>query len=176
MKERKNMKINKAVSGKKNPVWRRLLNPLRRVPRIAGEESGTVSVEWALISPIFITLLIGVLEFGSGALHKMQMANAVRAGLQYATVRKPIQGDITQVRDAVSITAPANATGTRAITVTLFCNCLDASPIDCDKTCASGERSSYISIGMSEEFKPILSLPFTPARHTYVTTGVVQLN
>ncbi len=170
------MKTNKAVSGKERSAWRKLLSPLRTARRFAREDGGTVSIEWALISPIFVMLLIGVLEFGSGALHKMQMANAVRAGLQYATVRKPIQGDTTAIRDAVIATAPANATGTRSVTVTMFCLCPDGSTVDCDGTCATGERSSFISIGMSEEFKPILSLPFTPARHSYVTTGVVQLN
>lgn len=170
------MKTNKAVSGIERSAWRKFLGPLRAARRFAREDGGTVSVEWALISPIFVMLLVGVLEFGSGALHKMQMANAVRAGLQYATVRKPIQGDTTQVRDAVVATAPANATGTRTITVTMFCLCPNGTAVDCNGTCATGERSSYISIGMSEEFEPILSLPFSPARHSYVTTGIVQLN
>ena len=170
------MEIIKAVSGRKPSAWRKLLNPLHAARRLAREDGGTVSVEWALISPIFVVLLVGVLEFGSGALHKMQMANAVRAGLQYATVRKPIQGDTTQIRDAVNTTAPANATGTRAITVTLFYTCPDGSEVASDYNCSGGERSSYISIAMSEEFEPILSLPFSPARHSYTTTGIVQLN
>lgn len=160
----------------KPSLWRKLLGPLGAARRLVRADGGSVSVEWALVAPIFVLLLVGVMEFSSGALHKMQMANAVRAGLQYATVRKPIQGDTTQIRDAVAATAPEDKTGTRMITVTMFCLCPDGSAVDCTGTCSGGDRSSFVSIGMSEEFEPIMSLPFSPARHNYTTTGVIQLN
>jgi Flp pilus assembly protein TadG len=139
-------------------------------------DRGVSAVEWAMIAPIVMVLLLGVMDFGAAAIHKMQMANSVRAGLQYATVRKPIQGDLTQIQTAIDTAAPPDETGTRDVTVTLYCQCPDGSAIACTSSCAGGDRSSNVSIVIQEDYQMMLGLPFAGSNLTLRAEGAVQLN
>ena len=99
--------------------------PLRCGRRLLGATRGTVSVEMALLAPILGFLVIGLVDFGETISRKMQLANAVRAGTQYALVRKPVQGDMTLITQAVHNTAPTDNSGTRVVTTNLYCKCPD---------------------------------------------------
>jgi Flp pilus assembly pilin Flp len=63
------------------------LPPLERAARLRNDERGSVLIEFALLAPVFLTLLIGVVQVG---LH-MQNANAVRNlasdGARFAVVQ-----------------------------------------------------------------------------------------
>jgi Flp pilus assembly protein TadG len=71
----------------------------RPIKDFSSSESGMAMVEWAMAASFFAIMLMGVVELGSAAQYKMQLSNAVRVGMQYASVRKPIQGDLTQITD-----------------------------------------------------------------------------
>jgi Flp pilus assembly protein TadG len=155
--------------------------PVDRAPhalsaRLAGDERGAISVEWALVAGFLGFLFLGAFNYGIAALHKMEMANAVRAGLQYAVVRKPIQGDTSQIANTVQTAAPADKTGTRAITVQMFCRCNDGSSSSCDGTCSTGDPQTYVSILMQEGYDTLIKLPFSEHRLNFAINGTVQLN
>lgn len=142
---------------------------------LAACDRGISAVEFGLIMPFLLVLLLGLMDFGAAGIHRMQMANSVRAGLQYAMVRRPVEGDLSGIEAAVDKAAP-EAEGPRTRTVTLYCQCPDGTAAACTATCATGDRSSYVSIVMQEQYRMILGLPFADNRITMRTEGAVQLN
>ncbi len=143
---------------------------------LARDERGAISVEWALVAGFIGFLFLGAFNYGIAALHKMEMANAVRAGLQYAVVRKPIQGDTSQIANTVQTAAPKDVTGTRAITVAMFCRCSDGSNSTCSGNCSSGDPQTFISIQMQEYYDTLIKLPFSEQRMNFKINGTVRLN
>jgi Flp pilus assembly protein TadG len=145
--------------------------------RLAHDDEGAIAVEWALVVGFLGFLFLGAFNYGTAALHKMEMANAVRAGLQYAVVRKPVQGDMTHITNTVQTAAPADKTGTRAINVTMFCRCSDGSSTSCNGNCSSGEqRQTFISIQMQENYDTLIRMPFSDQRMNFSVAGTVRLN
>jgi Flp pilus assembly protein TadG len=130
-----------------------------RFSRLARNDRGASAVELALIAPLLTLLLIGTMQYGSVSVHRMQMANAVRAGLQYASVRKPILGedtDLSPIIEAVEIAAPAASKSDRSVISNLYCECSDGTAISCQDSCATGNRSVFIGIVITESFAPLL--------------------
>lgn len=154
------------------PVSRRR-HPFRAV---RGDDGGMSAVEFGLVAPILITLLLGVMHYGSVALHRMQMANAVRAGLQYATIRKPVQEDLSQILSAVAASAPAQTTDSRTIAAAMFCECSDGTSVSCSGTCTTGERAAFLSIEMNEDYEPPIGFLGTNRIVTLQSQAAIRLN
>lgn len=148
----------------------------RPIKDFSSSESGMAMVEWAMAASFFAILLMGVVELGSAAQYKMQLSNAVRVGMQYATVRKPIQGDLTQITASVNNAAPPDATGQRTLTVSMFCQCPDGTAVDCTGSCGTEDRRSYVGIVLEDVYVPILTLPGTPDQYTLRADGTIRLN
>jgi Flp pilus assembly pilin Flp len=148
-----------------------------QMPHLLRDEDGAISVEWALVASFLGFLFLGAFNYGTAALHKMEMANAVRAGLQYAVVRKPIQGDTSQIQSTIQTAAPKDNTGTRAITVSMFCQCPDGSSATCGGNCsAGGDPLTFISVLMQEGYDTLIKLPFAEQRLNFKVAGTVRLN
>jgi Flp pilus assembly protein TadG len=152
--------------------------------RLSVDDRGTSALELALIAPLLVSLLLGMVHFSSQEVHRMQMTNAVRAGLQYASVRKPVFGennDLTPINEAVKTAAPAAALVHRTVSSTLYYECSDGSPVDLQDTCSTGHRSAYVEIVMTDTFFPPLSrlvvkaVPLE-AKETMRVSGTIRLN
>jgi len=113
------------------------------------ERRGSAAIEFALVSPIFIILLFGVVELGFASRDAMRVQDAAEAGALYAQVHgwdtAGIVSAVTHATDASGLTAsPAPYT---------FCGCPGASgisPIDCGLLCADGSPpGQYITVSAS---------------------------
>lgn len=58
----------------------------RRVHGIGGRRGGSTLIEFALVVPVLMTLLIGIMEFGWLVYHNMQINNAAREGARTASL------------------------------------------------------------------------------------------
>lgn len=146
--------------------------------RLGSDERGAGAVELALIAPLLVGLLMGTVHFGSVAVHRMQMANAVRAGLQYASVRKPALGestDFTSINMAVESAAPAASNSDRSVVSSLYCECSDGTPTSCENSCETGNRSVFIGIVMTESYAPPLNMADTTTM-ILKATGSIRIN
>lgn len=126
--------------------------PVRAIAGTLRSVSGVASIELALLLPVFVLLVVGVFDFGLVIHQKTQLAHAARAGVQYALIRRPQEGDLTGVEAAVNDTAPADTTGTRVIGSNLWCEC-PATPgtvVACEITTC--DRSVYISVSIEEDY------------------------
>lgn len=133
----------------------RVLRPIGR------EMSGIATLEFALIAPLLGLILFGVLDYGLVSARKMALANAVRAGAQYAMIRRPIQGDVSAIRQAVLNAAPEPKIGVHDAQVTLFCECPDGTMVaDCDPgSCAGTTILSFVDIVLAEQYPLMLPYP-----------------
>ena len=142
----------------------KLLTGARKFGR---HQEGSVAVETAFIMMMIGTMSLGVLDFGLAYSRNLGLANAARAGMQYALVRKPVAGDFTAIVAAVNTAAPVAEDGlARRITTNLYCECPDGSAIDCtsedgaDLTCDDGNlRAAYLDIAISENYSLFFDYP-----------------
>src|SRR3546814_15649608 len=87
-------------------------------------QRGSVTVEGALVAVLLGVLLLGVIDFGLAFRRQSELANAVRAGTQFALGRRPQQGNVDPIRDAVYQTAPfVEGTAGPGLAVALYCEC-----------------------------------------------------
>lgn len=149
----------------------------RKIGAILTDCRGAVSVELAVTLPALLLLGLGAVNQGHTIVRNMQLANAVRSGTQYASVRKPVAGDVSQIVDAVRNTAPPDTTGTRNITVQHFCECPDGSALACDATCPSGaDRRAFITVTLAETYPKLIEFPGMTDETRLHQEATVRLN
>ena len=146
---------------------------IRRMIAVLSEKRGSAAIEFALISPVFVILLIGVTELGFAGLGAMRVQDAAEAGALYAQVHGWNSAGI--------VSAVTNATGATGLTATPapvnFCGCPGAdgiAAITCTDTCADGSApGQYITVSASMPRLSIMpgtitTLPDTLTAHSTV--------
>ena len=155
----------------------------RRLGELRSCLRGSITVEGALVATVLASLLLGVIDFGLAFRRQAQLENAVRAGTQYAMVRRPQQGDTDPIRSAVFETAPfAEGTPGTALDVDFYCECPDGRPSQCSAAggvalCSGGEeRHSFVRVRLSETFDLMFAYPGVGTDISLVAEGAVRLN
>jgi Flp pilus assembly protein TadG len=64
-------------------------------PAFWRDPSGAVAVEFGLMSVVFITMLVGLMEFGTAYWQWNQAAKALQLGVRLAAVSNPVSSDLT---------------------------------------------------------------------------------
>ncbi len=141
--------------------------------------SGVAAIELALVSPLLLILLTGMVEIGIAAYQAMEVQAAVQAGALYA-----VQNGSTNLT-AIG-TAVVSATGTAGIAATpapfKFCGCPTAAGVvsqttDCVTLCTGNiAPGHYVTISAQlahTVLLPYLTLPI-PAKLTASTTVRIQ--
>jgi Flp pilus assembly protein TadG len=124
-------------------------------------EAGTAAVEFGLFLPLFVILLVGLVEIGFAMFGSMQVYSAVEAGALYAT--RNVVFNKTGIANAV-----VNSTNVSGIAATpeplQFCGCPALSGIadaTCGTTCAGGGAvGEYIRISATLTRTTILTSSF----------------
>jgi len=135
--------------------------------------NGSAAIEFAIISPVFVILLIGVVEIGLAGRDAMRVQDAAEAGALYAQVHGWNSAGI--------VSAVTNATGATGLTATpapvTFCGCPGVGGIgvtDCSVLCADGSTpGQYITVSASMPRLSIMpetfaALPATLTAHSTV--------
>ncbi|MEZ5865255.1 MAG: TadE/TadG family type IV pilus assembly protein [Geminicoccaceae bacterium] len=120
--------------------------PCRRFTRAT---EGAVAIEFVLMAPILMVMLVGLIDFGAAVSRQMQMSSAVHAGAQLAVARPPGSGDLEGIREATRLAASDDRSGTQSVDVSLFCEALDGTVVDCDATPTVG-RATYVRVRLTE--------------------------
>lgn len=160
---------------------------------------GAIAVEGALIMTVLLFMALGVLDFGLMMSRKMEITNAVRAGAQYALVRKPVTDTLDNDYDAYQdiknatlsgLISSKRASGT-LVAANLTCSCgltasacfgsdpdPDADPGSGDDlTCDDGVlRSSYLTIRLRETYSYLFGFGGLAKEITINESATVRLN
>jgi Flp pilus assembly protein TadG len=136
---------------------------------------GGAGMEFAIIGPAIVILLIGVTDFGLGFYRRMQAQTAAQRGAMYATVNgfdpaASISSTITSTRGSISAT-PAPST---------FWACPTASGLTTSTegaTCpgTTVKAGKYVSASAQTTYTTIFRYPGLTSPMTFSATQVVRI-
>lgn len=110
-------------------------------PIVPYEDSGQAFVELALVLPLLTLILVGAAEFGRFAYAAVEVSNAARAGVAYASQSHTYASDNSGIAQAAANEAPDVTTLAVQNPATLSCSCEDST----GKTTAFSSCSSTVT-------------------------------
>ena len=119
-------------------------SPLRRTRRLRADDRGAASVELALVLPVLLLLVIGMIRFGVAYNAKIEMSGAAREAARHMVVRPTDQ-------------AGAEATARVAASLT-------GATVSISNNCAPGAR-----VTVTIQRNVPMSIPFGPTADLSVT-------
>ena len=127
-------------------------------------ERGQSLVETALVVPVLVILLVGAVEMGRVVYASIAVANAAKAGGQYATRNGFTAQDSTGIATAASAEAP---TLTITTTSSSACVCSDGSTSTCLNTdCPNSHIEETMTVNTSATISAKIRLPGLPTTYT----------
>jgi Flp pilus assembly protein TadG len=139
-------------------------------------ESGTSLIEFAIIAPLLIFLLIGLIEVGRYTYFAIVIANAARAGVSYGSQNTSTAQDTTGMQTA----ALADATSIPQVSAspTYFCANSSTStptPTACPASGPTPPVYYYVEVTTSGTFKSLLHYPGIPNNVPITSTAVMRV-
>jgi Flp pilus assembly pilin Flp len=163
----------------------------RRISRTIGQRrswralldcrAGTFAVEFGLIAPFLLVLLVAVGDLSLMLYRKMEIQNAARMATQYGTLRRPVQGDVTAIEAAARSNLPQSwfADGSAepaTVSASLSCSCDGGVSISCNNVCPAPEiRATYLNVDITKTQPTIFDYPLLPDRIVLVSRSSVRL-
>jgi Flp pilus assembly protein TadG len=121
-------------------------------------------IEFALVSPLLLLLMAGVLDYSMALRAAICASDAARSGAAYGALSQANSTNYAGMQNAALNSAP-NVSGLGAV-ATRVCKCSDGSTIVCGSACGSGAVLVYVqvttSVTVTKWFK-YSGLPFTGA-------------
>ena len=157
-------------------------------PRILLSPSGQSLLEVALLTPMLLGLLLGVIEMGRYAYISILVGNAARAGAAYGAQSLVVTTDIPGIQAAakndfqnngqdiskLSVTPSTSCGCDSNGTVTLASSCITASNSSAG-TCASGHWVVMVSVTAFGTFQPLFNYPGIPNPFTVSNTATLRV-
>ena len=123
------------------------------------DDRGQAIAELALIAPLMVLLLIGLVELARYATFSIEVSNAARAGVQYGAQNLVVANDNVAMQNAALADAANLGAGLTA-TATHFCTCANGTASTCQPTdCSGSHRLVYVQVDTSETFMSMLHYP-----------------
>ncbi len=139
----------------------------RPLARLVRSERGTAFVEFAIVAPFLLLLLVGLVDFSRYAYDGLLAANAARAAVQYGA-----QNTITADDNAGMKSAASTDSGGLAVTATpnVFC---EASGVPV--SCTTAGAVYYVEVVTTGTFTPLVKYPGLPANVTVSAQAVMRV-
>jgi Flp pilus assembly protein TadG len=124
---------------------------------------GNAAVELALVLPILALMMMGAMDFARVFFTGVELASAVRAGVQYGAQSNARSGDSAGMTQAAN--DDAKDIGGITATATRYCQCSDGTSVDClTGTCgAYGVPRIFVQVTGQKTFQPTFSYPGIPS-------------
>ena len=140
-------------------------------------DAGSAIVELAVMAPLLLLLLLGVVDLGRFADTAIKVGNAARAGVQFGAQNEATAGDTQGMQNAA--TADAQLAGLTAVAAPTFCQCADGTASTCQQgDCASSHRIQWVEVTASGTFSTGIDASIIPAALRSLTisqTAVMQV-
>lgn len=125
------------------------------INKITCSQEGSSTLELALLFPVMLLMMVGAMDYGSAFARKLEIANAAKAGAQYALAVRPNEGDVSGISSTVNSNLGDTVNDTTAVSVAMTCKC-DGVAHTCTNVCgANGEgwESAYVTVTISETYE-----------------------
>ena len=127
-------------------------------------ERGQSLVETAMVFPVLIAMAVGSVEMSRVVRGSIAIANAAKAGAQYATQSGYTAQDTTGIA-----TAASNEASNLTITTTssIACVCSDGSASTCQNTdCSTSHLEETVTVNTQATMTQVIQLPGLPRSYT----------
>lgn len=117
---------------------------IRRLRRLVAAVDGTAAVEFALVAPILMGMLVPLADLSMAFATRIQVQQAVQAGAQYAVIHPWTSNSPTAIANAVTSATTLSVSATPAPSQS--CGCPANSTITsatCGSTCNDGTTAGY---------------------------------
>jgi len=138
---------------------------------LAGCRRGAIAVELGLVAPVLATLVLGMFEYYGATKHAMQLANAARAGAEYAMSYPSDSAGIEQVVLGAGQLSSEGLT----IAVNQVCECPNGIAVSCTDTCSGNLSNVYIQVALSQPARSILSSSGVMPGYTLSTSATMRV-
>ena len=145
---------------------------------IFSSESGQSILELALLTPLMVLLLLGVIELGRYAYFAISVGNAARAGVAYGAQSPFTASDATGISNAACQDFSGNSTCSLNVNKTYVCTCDNAGTISagsCTSACATGVLISSLQVTCSGSFTPLFPNIVTSSSPTVTSTATMRI-
>lgn len=140
-----------------------------------GDARGASAVEFALLAPFLVAILIPTADLGMGLYSKMQVQDAAQAGAQYAVFHgwnsAAIQNAVTSATSLSSISASPAPTQS--------CGCASGTsimPAACGTTCPDGQSAgTYVTVAAQAQYQPLIPYPALGTSVTLSAQSMVRI-
>lgn len=140
----------------------------RRAPSRA--ENGSALAEMAIIAPLLVLLLIGLMEVGRFGNYTILVGNAARAGVQYGA-QNLITADDTAGMQTSATNDGQNITGLSAV-ASHYCECADGSASQCLATdCPNSHRLVFVKVVATGTMPSLTNFAALPASLRTITVS-----
>ena len=127
-------------------------------------ERGQSLVETALVFPLLIAMLVGAVEMARVIYASIAVANAAKAGAQYACKNGYTAQDTSGISTAASDEAPNLTVNT---TSSFACSCSDGTASTCQNNdCPNSHIEETITVNTSATVTATIKLPGLPSTFT----------
>lgn len=136
---------------------------------------GAAAVEFAIIAPALVLMMIPTVDFSLGIHRRMQVQNAAQAGLQYAALHGFNASAITS-----AVTSATSFSGISASPApSQFCGCASSTAITtiaCSSTCSGGlTPGSYVTVSAQATYNTLLPYPGIQPSFNFTSQSTVRL-
>jgi Flp pilus assembly protein TadG len=150
----------------------------RNCRSIVRAQDGTALVELALVLPLLLVVLFGLIELGRYGSTSLIIGNAARAGVQYGAQNYVTAADFAGMQTRAQTDAQ-NLAGFSA-TASNFCTCADGTASTCQKgDCASSHRNLFVQVVVTCAVPSLLGYSGLPAALSTITvkqTAVMRVS
>lgn len=150
---------------------------------------GASAVEFALISPLILVMLIGMIDFGFYIYQKMRLENMAQSTADYLVNGgndDHVQADVLDAYSAGTSgenVDPENPGMTVIdLEIDLQCECNDGTSVNCSlsEECSAGGdggyRRRFYSVGVGTDFETIIPYMFIPSEMRIEGNARIQLD
>ncbi len=136
---------------------------------------GASAVEFALVAPILVAMLVALGDLGTAVFERMEVASAAQAGAQLAATKG---WDAASIENAVT-SASGLATITATPAPTQSCGCPSGGAIttvQCGSACPDGAPAgTYVTVNAQAQYSTIVSYPGLPNPLTLTGQAVMRI-
>ncbi|MBV8515494.1 MAG: pilus assembly protein [Acidobacteria bacterium] len=143
----------------------------RRGP-IGQQRNGQTVVELALLLPLLLLLMVGVIEIGRYAYFDILVSNAARAGAQYGAQSLIQAADV----DGITTAAQNDGLATMAITAVQQCGCAAGTLGGCPSGAVCPIPLVYVQVTATDTYNSLFNYPGLPRRLTLSSTVTMRVS
>ncbi len=146
-----------------------------RLRGLQWSNAGVAGVEFAILCPWLVLLMVCMTDVGLGVYAKMRVQNAAQVGAQYAAYH-----GFDNVAIAAAVAQAVDLSGlVLSPSPNKFCGCPTSSGVvvsDCASVCPSNlSPGHYVTVSSQATYSTLLPYPTIPQRFTFTAQSTVRV-